>query len=193
MRERHADDPDPQRSPAPCLPVGGELPPRHLGVADSRYPGREVLPAAAAQGGDQVLRRCLEVDVGPVMAHVDRDRQDELHRRVEAPAVEPPAGVPHQLAALRISGVLADAPPERGAVDQGVMAGHVPDEDWMIGRRPVEVEPGRRPVRELGGIEAECLDPASGRHRRGRPGDQGDQACHRRDAGIPGVYPGQAM
>ena len=81
----------------------------------------------------------------------------ELHRRVQAPAVEPPISVPEQLTALRVSCVLADALPDREAVHQGVVPGHVADENWMVGRRPVEVGPGGRPVRELGVVEAEGL------------------------------------
>ena len=138
---------------------------------------------------DDLLERGVVVEPRAVVADVDRRRDHELLRGVEAVAGQPAALVADEVAALRIGDVVGEAArlqPE--AVGQGVMAAHVLDEHRVDAGRLVEVPARRQPaVAEHLRVHADGPDPLAVRRPLGGLGDPRDEVRDGRHAGIPHV------
>ena len=164
--QRHADRAHAERAATAGLAVRGELAARHLCVADRGEPGGEEGTRRAFHGGDRRIQRRDRVEVRSVRADVDRDRQDQVHRGVQAPAVQPSV-VTDEPAARWVRRRLVEAAlRQRERVDDDVMTRDVIDADRPVGGGTIEIPSGQRRL-VLRVVEAERRHPRAGRG--GRP------------------------
>ena len=193
MRQRHADGAQRQPPRVRGRAVGDELSAGDLRVADGRQPGLEERGAGALDRIDEDREWLLRVEVGSVVADVDRDGQDQVHRAVQAEAGDAPVRVAHQGATRRVRGVVGHPPQlQERRVHQHVVPGHVVHDDRMPRRGAIQV-PSRRGTVVLRVVEPERADPRALRRRRGGRRDRLHQVLARCDGGVAHVDRGERL
>ena len=102
--------------------------------------------------------------IRPVTADVDNDRQDEIGRGVETESCQPTSFITDETTSGWILDRVRDPALAHGRrVDERVMDGDVIDDNRVSKCCLVKILAGRRlPVRELGPVETDGPDPATG-------------------------------